>query len=214
MSATAELTVAESILKRRSCKRFKPDPIPTTILEKLIELTLHAPSSHNMQQWRLVVIDDPAQKEALAKVAWNQPQITTAPIVFVFAVDVKGWEKTFELTIKQARELGAWPEKFVDMARASIPGFIKTLGPAKAREYAVKDALIAATHCALAAESLGLNSCYMNGWDEVGVKHVIGAHGMEDIAIALVLPVGYGSDIPKFSGRLPRELTVFKNKLA
>ncbi|PAW79538.1 MAG: nitroreductase [Verrucomicrobia bacterium Tous-C9LFEB] len=213
MSTTPELTVAQSILQRRSCKRFKPDAIPAEVLERVIELTLHAPSSFNMQPWRLIVIDDAAQKEALAKVAWNQPQITTAPVVLVFAVSLRGWEQTFESVIKIASELGAWPEKFVTMARGAVPGFQNALG-AKEREYAVKDALIAATHTALAAESLGLSSCFMNGWDESGVKEIIGAKDNPDIAIALVMPIGYSLDLPKFAGRLPREVTVFKGTLS
>lgn len=212
MITPPELTVAEAILHRRSCKRFKPDPIPAEILERVIDLTRHAPSSFNMQPWRIILVEDAAQKEALAKVAWNQPQITTAPVVMIFAVDIQGWEKTLEPIIKNAIDLGAWPEKFVTMVRGAVPGFQTALGE-KAREYAVKDALIAATHAALAAESLGLASCFMNGWDEAGVKEVIGAKDNPDIAVALVLPIGYPLDLPKFAGRLPRETTVFHGKL-
>jgi len=35
--------------------------------------------------------------------------------------------------------------------------------------------MIAATHLVLAAESLGLSSCFLNGWIEDKVKAVIGA---------------------------------------
>jgi nitroreductase len=182
------------------------------VLDRLIDLTIHAPSSFNLQPWRIVVIQDLAQKEALANVAWKQSQITTAPVVFVFAVSLNGWEKTLETTIAEATRLGAWPEKFVNFLRGAVPGFQKALA-SKVREYAAKDALIAATHLSLAAESLGLNSCLMNGWDEAGVKEVIGAKDNDDIAISLLVPVGYGLDIPQFSGRLPRELTVFSEKL-
>ncbi len=206
------LHVPDSIRQRRSVKSFKPDAIPAPILEELIELTLAAPSSWNFQPWRIVLIDDPKQKEALAAVAWNQKQITQAPVVFVYAVSYRGWEKTMEQTIQTAQKLGAWPEPFAQFIRSSAPGFQNALGE-RAREYAIKDALIAATHTALAAESLGLGSCFMNGWAEEGVKKVIGAEGNPDIGIALVLPVGYPAETPKFSGRLPRELTLFKNRL-
>lgn len=213
MTTAPELTVAQAILQRRSCKRFKPDPIPADVLERVIDLTLHAPSSFNLQPWRIVMIQDAAQKEALAKVAWNQPQITTAPVVLVFAANTRGWEESLEPVIQTASGLGAWQEKFITMVRQAVPGFHNALG-AKEREYAVKDALIAATHCALAAESFGLASCFMNGWDENGVKEVIGAKDNPHIAIALVLPIGYALDLPKFSGRLPREKTLFHGKLA
>jgi len=213
MSTPLPLTVPEAIRVRRTTKRFKPDPIPEATLKELIALTLAAPSSYNLQPWRIVLIDDPAQKEALARAAWNQAQVTTAPVTFVFAVSVRGWEKTLDTTVKTASELGAWPEKSANFIRGNVPGFMDSLGD-KQREYAIKDALIAATQLALAAESLGLNSCFMNGWIEDSVKEVIGARDNPDIAIALLLPIGYGEVSYRYAGRLPENLTVFRNKLS
>jgi nitroreductase len=212
MSKTLPLSVPEAIRARRTTKKFKPDPIPEATLKELIALTLAAPSSFNMQPWRLILIDDPAQKTALAKAAWNQPQVATAPVTFIFAVSIRGWEKTLEHTIKTASELGAWTDKTAAYFRGSIPGFQAGLGD-KQREYAIKDAIIAATHLALAAESLGLNSCFMNGWIEESVKEIIGAKDDPDIAIALLLPVGYGESAYTHAGRLPEEITVFRNRL-
>ena len=212
LTMQASLTVPDAIRTRRSVKSFKPDPIPNDILEELIELTLLAPSSFNLQPWRIIVVTDPEQKAALAAASWNQKQILQAPVTFVYAVDVRGWEKTLDHTLEEAGRLGAWPEKVADYFRQAVPGFQSALGPL-VREYAVKDALIAATHTALAAESFGLGSCYMNGWAEDEVKKIVGAGDNPDIAIALLLPVGYSSEVPKFSGRLKRSLTVFKNRL-
>src|SRR5277367_6708747 len=99
MSKTHPLSVPEAIHHRRTTKRFKPDLIPEATLMELIALTLAAPSSYNLQPWRIVLIDDPAQKEALAKASWNQAQVTTAPVTFVFAADIRGWEKTLDATV-------------------------------------------------------------------------------------------------------------------
>ena len=206
------LTVPEAILARRTTKKFKPNPIPEVILKELISLTVAAPSSFNLQPWRIVVVEGPAQKAALAKAAWNQAQITTAPVTFVFAVSIRCWEKTLEPTIQMATELGAWNEKTAAYFRGCIPGFQDSLCE-KQREYAIKDAMIAATHLALAAESLGLNSAFMNGWQEDAVKEIIGAKDNPDIVIALVLPVGYGEAAYTHAGRLPEDVTVFRNKI-
>ncbi len=214
MSISTPLTVPDAILLRRSVKSFKPDPIPPEILDQLVALTLAAPSSFNVQPWRIVLVEDPKQKEALAEVSWKQKQVAQAPVVFVFAVDLKAWAKTFPATIAEARRLDAWPERAADYFAKAVPDFHTGLrNSGLDREYAMKDALIAATHTALAAESLGLGSCYMNGWSEEGVKKVIGAADNPDIAIALLLPVGYPAEVPKFSGRLAPEVTVFKNRL-
>jgi nitroreductase len=213
MTKTLPLSVPDAIRTRRTTKKFKPDPIPDATLKELIALTLAAPSSYNLQPWRIIVIDDPAQKAALTHATFNQPQVATAPVTFVFAVDIRGWEKTMEQTIEKAVELGAWTQKTADFFRGNIPGFQNGLGE-KRREYAIKDALIAATHCALAAESLGLNSCFMNGWAEDAVKEAIGAKDNPDIAIALLLPVGYGEAAYVFAGRLREEQTVFRNRIS
>ena len=212
MSTTPCLTVPEAIRARRTTKKFKPDPIPEATLKELIALTIAAPSSYNVQPWRIVLVDDPDQRATLANAAWNQAQVVTAPVTAVFAVDIRAWAKTFDHTLKTAAELGAWNEKTIGYFRGAVPGFQEGLGE-KQREYAVKDAIIAATHLALAAESLGLNSAFMNGWMEDAVKEVIGAKDDPDIAIALLMPIGYGEANQAHAGRLPHDLTVFRNKL-
>ena len=206
------LPVSEAIRHRRTTKSFKPDPIPDAILKDLVELTREAPSSFNLQPWRIVLVEDAGKKAALAKVAWNQAQVVTAPVTFVFAVSLRGWEKTLETTIQTAAERGTWNEKTAAFFRGSVPAFQNGLAE-KAREYAIKDAMIAATQLALAAEGYGLNSCFMNGWVEEGVKEVIGVKGDPDIAIALLLPIGYGDGIYSHPGRLPEGVTIFHNEL-
>lgn len=211
----SELTTSAAILHRRSVKAFKPDPIAPDLLQRLVDLTLEAPSSFNLQPTRLVLIQSPEQKAALSAVAWNQKQITQAPVTFVFAVSVRGWETTMDQVLATGTAQGAWPQKFADFIRSAAPGFQNNLAAqGLEREYAIKDAMIAATTCALAAESFGLGSCFMNGWDEAGVKKVIGAENDPDTAIALVLPVGYAEVVPGHPGRLPQSVTVFRDRLA
>ena len=209
---SSPLCVPDAIRRRRTTKKFKPDPIPESTLKELIDLTLAAPSSFNLQPWRIVLVSDPGKRAALTKASWNQSQIATAPVTFVFAVSLRGWEKTLEHTLKTGAELGAWNEKTCGYFRGSIPGFQDGLGD-KQREYAIKDAMIAATHLALAAECLGLNSAFMNGWQEDAVKEVIGAKDNPDIAIALLMPIGYGEGVYGHAGRLPQSVTVFQNQL-
>lgn len=207
-----ELTVYEAALQRRSTRSFKTDPIPGPVLEKLLEAVHAAPSSFNLQPTRVVLLTDPAKKQALCEVSWNQQQLVQAPLVMVFAASLNGWRGHFDAMIQQALDCGGWNETKAGMVRSAAPGFQEALGE-KLREYAIKDAMISATHAALAAESLGLATCYMNGWQEDGVREVIGAAGNDDIAIALVLPVGYPLETPKNPGRLPREKVFFNEQL-
>ena len=209
----SELTVADSIRARRSMKSFKSDPIPEATLQELVSLMQDAPSSWNFQPTRVVMIRSMAQKEALAGAAWGQKQILEAPVTFVFAVSIRGWEKNMSEILKSGVSSGAWPQKFADWIGENAPGFQKGLGD-KEREYAIKDAIIMATTLALAAQSKGYSNCYINGWDEAKVKEIIGAEGDKDIAIALLLPIGLPNSQPKHPGRLPSAKTIFTDRIS
>lgn len=206
------LDVPSAIAQRRSIKSFKSDPISPELLKQLVELTVAAPSSYNIQDWRIVLVQDEAQKAALCAASWNQQQIIQAPVTFVFAADPYAGEKDLTPVFEQGLQTGAWNEGTVNYFKTAIPQFHGALGD-KRREYAIKDAIIAATHLVLAAESLGLSTCFMNGWIEDKVKEVIGAANDPDLAIAVLVPVGYAAEPRLDPGRLPLSYNVFVDKL-
>lgn len=208
----AALDVPTAIAQRRSIKTFKSDPVAPELLHQLIELTVAAPSSFNLQPWRIVLVQNPTQQAALAAAAWNQQQILQAPVTFVFAADINGWQKDRPAIYETALQNGAWSQQTVDYFESAIPQFHQALGP-KLREYAIKDAMIAATHLMLAAESLGLATCPLNGWIEDQVKAVIGAANHPELAIALLVPVGYAAEPRQNPGRLPLAHNIFINQL-
>ena len=53
----------ELVKKRRSIRRFKPDPIPDESIDKIIEVARWAPSGFNSQPWDFVIV----KKEDLRK---------------------------------------------------------------------------------------------------------------------------------------------------
>lgn len=210
---TEPLDVPSAILQRRSIKSFKPNPIAPELLHRLVELTVAAPSSYNIQDWRIVLVQSPEQKQALCAASFNQKQILEAPVTFVFAADAMVGESDLSPIFDQALATGAWNQAAVDYMKTAIPGFSQQLGD-KRREYAIKDAMIAAGHLVLAAESLGLSTCYMNGWVEDKVKAVIGAENDPNLAIAIVIPVGYAAEPRKNPGRLPFSANVFVDRVS
>ncbi len=52
---------------RRSIRRFKPDPIPTVIIQRILDTAICAPSAHNLQPWRFVVLTGSEAKLHLAQ---------------------------------------------------------------------------------------------------------------------------------------------------
>jgi nitroreductase len=209
---TTPLDVPSAIIQRRSIKAFKPDPISPELLQQLVALTVAAPSSFNTQSWRIVLVQEEAQKAALAEAAWGQQQVVQAPVSFVFAADAYAGEKDLTPIFEQGLHTGAWSEGTVNYFKNSIPQFQAGLAD-KRREYAIKDAMIASTHLVLAAESLGLSTCFMNGWVEDKVKAVIGAEDEAGLAIAVIVPVGYAAEPRKNPGRLSFSHNVFMDRL-
>ena len=54
------------IHSRRSIRRYEARPVPAQLIEQLLEAAVWAPSAHNRQPWRLVVIEGEATKQRLA----------------------------------------------------------------------------------------------------------------------------------------------------
>jgi len=59
------MELSDAIKGRRSIRRFKPDPVPKEVIEKLLELAQWAPSAMNRQDWRFIVLQGPQKAELL-----------------------------------------------------------------------------------------------------------------------------------------------------
>jgi len=71
----------EVLYGRRSIRRFKTDPVPRELLDKLTNSALIAPTSCNLQMWDFVVVDDAA---VLAEIGKLSIQVLNAPVcIFV-----------------------------------------------------------------------------------------------------------------------------------
>lgn len=77
------MKVSEAIKNRRSVRNFKSTPVPEEKLKKVLEAARLAPSAHNEQAWKFIVVRDAEIREKLAKAANNQTFLGEAPIVIV-----------------------------------------------------------------------------------------------------------------------------------
>lgn len=57
----------DAVRGRRSIRVFRPDPIPKSIIEKVLHAAMEAPSSSNMQPWEFVVVCG-KEREQLGKI--------------------------------------------------------------------------------------------------------------------------------------------------
>lgn len=56
----------EALYTTRAMRRVKPDPIPMEVQTRILDAAIRAPSGGNQQNWRFLLLDDPAKKAALA----------------------------------------------------------------------------------------------------------------------------------------------------
>ena len=64
--ATFRRQFAELLRWRRDVRRFRTDPIPASLIEKLLALAALAPSVGLSQPWRFVLVETPERRAAIA----------------------------------------------------------------------------------------------------------------------------------------------------
>ncbi len=64
----------ELLKKRRSIRRFKPDPVPEGHVEKILEAARWAMSGANGQPWEFIVVREPDTREKIVDIITEQTQ--------------------------------------------------------------------------------------------------------------------------------------------
>jgi F420 biosynthesis protein FbiB-like protein len=106
----------DTLASRRSIRDFDPEPIATSVIERLLTAACNAPSAHNQQPWRFCVVLDESDKaklaqsmgealrddrisdgidpdEAQAEADRSYDRITGAPAVIVFCLTMEGMDR-------------------------------------------------------------------------------------------------------------------------
>ena len=137
----------ETIMNRSSLRGYKDEMISDEHLDLILESAMRAPTAGNMMMYSILVIKDKEKIKKLAKSCDDQPFIANAPVVLIFLADASKWYKYYE--INGTREfLASRGEEFKE--------------PKKSELYlCLEDATIAAQNAVIAAESLGIGSCYI-----------------------------------------------------
>lgn len=75
------MDVSEAIKQRRSVRAYKSKQVPEEKLQKVLNAARLAPSAHNAQDWKFVVVKDEEKRKKLAEAASDQEFIAQAPII-------------------------------------------------------------------------------------------------------------------------------------
>ena len=197
------LTTKEAIEKRRSIRKFKPDPVPGECIREMLEAARLAPSGCNAQPWRFKVVTEPGIRRQLAEAAHGQGFIADAPVVVVCCADIRGYLEGTVSGIQDLGRIGAVEDRIVeilvDRARQmKTTCTVEEIGPRIAANV-----VIAIEHMVLRALDFELGTCWIRLVDEQAVKKIF--QWDENIIVIALLPVGYPAESPAARKRLPIE---------
>jgi len=153
------MNVSQAILERRSVKAYDPQYKMTEAeVAKLMSLAMLSPTAFNIQNWRFVVVTDPALRKEIRAVSWNQAQVEEASLLIVLTADLKSWAKQ--------------PERYWANAAKPVQDYlIPAIGQYYSgkeqvqRDEAMRSCGMAAMTIMLAAKEMGYDTCPMDGFD-------------------------------------------------
>lgn len=77
------MNVYEAIEKRRSVRVYRDEDILEGKLKKILEAGRLAPSVHNSQEYKFIVVKDAKKRKELAEAASGQKFIAQAPVIII-----------------------------------------------------------------------------------------------------------------------------------
>ena len=164
---------------RYATKVFDPakkiPPADWATLEQALILT---PSSFGAQPYKFIVVTDPATREKLVPISWNQRQAADSSHYVVFAAREKNTEADVDHYIARIAEVRG-------VTTDSLAGFKKMLmgdivnGPRgqQSLEWATRQAYISIGNFMTAAALRGIDTCPMEGIDPAKYDEVLGLVG-------------------------------------
>ena len=97
------------IKTRRSARTYLSDPIPESILDACFEMAIIAPSSHNLEIWRFLVIKSPDVRRKMNALCLNQSQVLQAPTMIVAVARPDLWRLGCKKILTRLKEDAASP---------------------------------------------------------------------------------------------------------
>jgi len=216
-NTTSDPTLS-AIFERRAIRVFEMVEISASTRDLLLQSARQAPSSFNMQPYRLYWVESPAQRAAVTKLCQGQNPAQTASALVVAVADIGSLRSTAELQAAWMRQTGFSERKIREYERTArigriifMPGPLNIFGifkkaffrllntfksigspPVTRHEvfkWAVKSTALACQNLMIAAEVAGLNTCPMEGFNGQGLGRYLGLSNKKQ-EIVMVIAIG------------------------
>lgn len=174
----------EAIRQRRAVKHFDPNhQLTADEVKLLLDVAAQAPSSFNIQHWRIVNVTDPGLRKQLREAAFDQAQVTEASLLFVVCTDIKAWEKDPQRYWVNA------PKEAQDVLVPWINPFYGGKEQLQ-RDEAMRSVGLILQTLMIGAKAMGYDSCPMIGFDIEKVGQLVKLP--KDYAVGAMLVIGKG----------------------
>ena len=163
--ASDTATLANLIQSRRSCRNFKPRPVPEAVLEDLIKFGIYAPSGTNCQPWLFTVFSQRPALDALgneiARFYRRLNKMAANPLIRL-GLTIIGKPALADYYAAYYEQVGdalhRWESKDEDLLFHGAQAGILVAADLQA-SCPAEDAMLATQNILLAAHSMGLGSC-------------------------------------------------------
>jgi F420 biosynthesis protein FbiB-like protein len=147
--------VLSLIRARRSIRHFQSRPVDPSLIDNLLEAAVWAPSAHNRQPWRFVVIVDEAQRRLLADRMAER-------LASDLRADGLGEKAITADTSRSRARIGSAPILFlVCISMLDMDHYRDAARKNLERMMAVQSASMAAQNLLLMAHAFGLGACWL-----------------------------------------------------
>jgi FMN reductase (NADPH)/FMN reductase [NAD(P)H] len=192
--------IVPMLLNRKSIRKYEERPIEDAVKQKILSATLRAPTAGNMTLYSIIDVTDQSLKDTLARTCDDQPFIAQAPMVWLFLADYQRWIDYFQCSDVDT----VCRQRSIDPRRPAEGDLL----------LACCDALIAAQTAVIAAEALGIGSCYIGDILEKYEEHRE-LFNLPDYAVPIALVCfGYPTDEQQqreLTPRFDRRFVFFEN---
>lgn len=188
------MELMEAISTRRSIRKYRTDPVPREIIEKLLFEATLAPSGSNLQPWSFVVI----QNKKLLKNYSDR-----AKELFINALTGRPDPQNY-------RKMLSNPDFNIFYNAGTLIGIYGNNQIPSAKE----DCCLAAQNLMLSAHAIGLGTCWIGFsqllLDDPEIKAELGIAKEYTLVAPLIL--GYPETVPQGYSRKPPQILVWKNE--
>jgi nitroreductase len=191
-------SLTQALLDRRATSQFKEDAVPDEYIEAILQFGAQAPSGYNLQPWRFVVVREKESRERLRKAAYNQEKIIQAPVVLIAFAIKDDWKNYIDAVFQEGLQRGYGKPETVPQIKKQAADFLEK-GISQA-VWVNRHTMIAVTTMMLIAETYGLDTAPMEGFDPQAVRSEFGLP--ENAEVIALLAIGFAKEPDKpYGGR-------------